>query len=458
MYIDKDLIKKYNKPGPRYTSYPPANHFTEEFTESDHVQMLKASNAQSPGKISLYIHIPFCPQICYFCGCNTRLMRGRRGLNQYLEALLQEIAMVAAVLDPTRRVSQIHWGGGTPNSLPLESIQMVMDKIREHFTLDEDPEIAMECSPAYLSLEDVIALSRMGFNRMSLGIQDMNVDLLRKLNRRPALYPYEDIYRTAKKAGFKGVNFDFVYGLPDQTLEDHLSSIQRAVDISPERIVTFSYAHVPWFKEHQKKLEVYHLPGADEKLNMLESSFNLLQQNGYVPIGMDHYAKPDDELSQALKNKTLHRNFQGYTTQEKTGQVYAFGATGISQLSAGYSQNVRSVDEYIRRIGQGHFPVFRGYRLNETEKIRRMVLNEIMCNHYLNFQQVADRMGVTSPEVKRLVEYRPEKLEEFVRDGLLTCDEEHVKVSSKGFFLIRNIAMSFDPMLTNRKDQYSKTI
>jgi oxygen-independent coproporphyrinogen-3 oxidase len=458
MYIDKDLIHKYNKPGPRYTSYPPANHFTEAFTEADHMQMLKASNHQSPGKISLYIHIPFCPQICYFCGCNTQLMKGRGRVNEYLEALNKEIAMVAGYLDSSRRVSQIHWGGGTPNSLPMDSIQKVMETIRQHFTLDEDPEIAMECSPAYLSLEDVIALSRMGFNRMSLGIQDMNADLLKKLNRRPALYPYEDIYRTARKAGFKGVNFDFVYGLPDQTLEDHISSIQRALDIRPERIVTFSYAHVPWFKEHQKKLEVYHIPGANEKLNMLESSFNLLRENGYVPIGMDHYAKPDDELSQALKNKTLHRNFQGYTTKEKTGQVYAFGATGISQLSDGYSQNVRSVDEYIDRIRQGHFPVFRGYLLNESEKIRRMVLNEIMCNHYLNFQQVADRMDVTPSEVKRQVNYQPAMLEEFVRDGLLTCDDNQIKVSNKGFFLIRNIAMSLDPMLTNQKDQYSKTI
>jgi len=458
MYIDKELIKKYNKPGPRYTSYPPANHFTEEFTETDYRQMLKASNSHSPGQISLYIHIPFCPQICHFCGCNTQLMRSRSELKDYIEALVHEISMVAGYLDPSRRVSQIHWGGGTPNSLPLETIRQVMEAIRQHFTMDEDPEIAMECSPAYLTPEDVIALSRMGFNRMSLGIQDMNTDLLKKLNRRPALYPYEDLYRTAKKAGFKGVNFDFVYGLPDQTLEDHLSSVKRAADISPERIVTFSYAHVPWFKEHQKKLEVYHLPDANEKLNMLESSFNLLQQYGYVPIGMDHYAKPDDELSRALKNKTLHRNFQGYTTREKTGQVYALGATGISQLSAGYSQNVRQVDEYIQRIGKGQFPVLRGYRLNESEKIRRMVLNEIMCNHSLSFQQVADRMGVTSSQVKQEVNYQPAKLEEFVSDGLLTCDEEQVKVTSRGFFLIRNIAMSFDPMLTNQKDQYSKTI
>jgi len=458
MYIDKELIKKYNKPGPRYTSYPPANHFTDTFTETDYVQMLKASNGQAPGQISLYIHIPFCPQVCHFCGCNTQLMTSRRKVNQYIEALMQEISMTASYMDPSRRVSQIHWGGGTPNSLPLETIREVMEGIRQHFTLDADPEIAMECSPAYLSLEDVVALARMGFNRMSLGIQDMNADLLKKLNRRPALYPYEDIYRTAKKAGFKGVNFDFVYGLPDQTLEDHLASIRRAAETSPERIVTFSYAHVPWFKEHQKKLEVYHLPDANEKLNMLESSFNLLQQHGYVPIGMDHYAKPDDELTRALKNKTLHRNFQGYTTRDKTGQVYAFGATGISQLSAGYSQNVRGVDEYIQRISQGRFPVLRGYRLNASEKIRRMVLNEIMCNHYLNFQQVAGQMGVTPAEVKRQVDYHPAKLKEFVRDGLLTCDEQQVEVTSKGFFLIRNIAMSFDPMLTNQKDQYSKTI
>ena len=458
MQIDKDLIKKYNQPGPRYTSYPPANHFREDFTTRDYELMLDESNHQPPGNISLYLHIPFCPQICYFCGCNTNLMRDSQEVKDYIEALKKEIVMVARYLDKSRKVTQIHWGGGTPNSLPLSRIREVMDLIYSTFHMDDHPEVAMECSPAYLNLNDIISLAQMGFNRMSLGIQDMNKRLLEKLNRRPARYPIEDVYRTAKKAGFEGVNFDFVYGLPDQTIDDHLSSIKQAIEISPERIVTFSYAHVPWFKEHQKKLEVYQLPDANEKLNMLESSFNMLTDGGYQPIGMDHYAKPDDELAVALRNKSLHRNFQGYATREKTGQVYAFGTTGISQLSAGYSQNTRLLNEYIQSIEKGSFPVFRGYKLNHDEKVRRTVLNEIMCNHYLDFAAVAQHFDISADHVKKLVDYQPEKLDGFVRDGLVECDRERVTVTSRGFFLIRNIAMSLDPMLSNRENQYSKTI
>jgi len=458
MYIDRVLIRKYNQAGPRYTSYPPANHFTESFTRNDYIGLLRASNHQEPQSISLYIHIPFCPQICYFCGCNTNLTGSGRQLRRYIDALKKEIRVVASHLDRSRPLTQIHWGGGTPNSLPFHYIREVMDQIYELFTLSEHPEIAMECSPAYLGLKDVVALARMGFNRMSLGIQDMNPDLLRKLNRRPQQYPLEDLYRTAKKSGFEGVNFDFVYGLPGQSLEDHLTSIDRALEIAPERIVTFSYAHVPWFKEHQKKLEVYHLPDASEKLTMLESAFQRITGQGYLPIGMDHYAQPNDELALALKNRTLHRNFQGYTTREKTGQVYAFGATGISQLSGGYSQNTRSLNTYINTLEKDELPVLRGYRLSQDEKIRRRVLNEIMCNHHLDFNDVAGAFGIEAERVKKIVEYDEGKLEAFARDGLVKYTGHKVEITPRGFFLIRNIAMKFDPLMSRPTKGYSKTI
>ena len=456
--IDRELIKKYNRPGPRYTSYPPANHFTDSFGRGDYARMLKDSNQQWPRQISLYIHIPFCPQICYFCGCNTNLMRSRQQVRRYIEALKKEIRMVAGHLDRSRVVSQIHWGGGTPNSLPMDEIEEVMGVVYDLFTLADDPEVAMECSPAYLELDDVVRLARMGFNRMSLGIQDINDRLLEKLHRRPARYPLEDLYRTAKKAGFRGVNFDFVYGLPGQSFDDHMASIRKALEIGPERIVTFSYAHVPWFKEHQKKLEVYHLPEADEKLTMLESAYHLITHSGYVAIGMDHYARPGDELARALDDKTLHRNFQGYVTREKTGQVYAFGATGISQLSEGYSQNTRSLDGYMEALEAGHLPVMRGYRVNTTEKIRRRVLNEIMCNHYLDFESVAGEFDTTATDVRQAVEYNPDSLAEFKEDGLVDYDNQRVRVTPKGFFLIRNIAMKFDPLMSNTTKGYSKTI
>jgi len=459
MQIDKELIRKYNKPGPRYTSYPPANYFTEEFTEADYIQMVRDSNNEWPSAISLYIHIPFCPQICFFCGCNTNLMPKKKEIERYIHNVKKEIDLVAENLDKSRLVTQIHWGGGTPNSLNLAYVEEVMNLIYEKFSISSNPEIAMECSPAYLELDHVIKLANMGFNRMSLGIQDINEDLLKRLNRRPARYPIKDIYRTAKKAGFEGVNFDFVYGLPSQTVEDHMESIKKAIEISPERIVTFSYAHVPWFKEHQKKLEDYNIPQADTKLKMLESSFQILTENGYEAIGMDHYAKPGDELSLALKNKTLHRNFQGYCTREKTGQVYAFGATGISQLSGGYSQNTRILKDYNQSLENNHLPVFRGYRLNREEKIRRKVLNEIMCNHYLNFDTIARDFKITRQQLKEVIDYNPGNLNEFVADDLLEYDDRELNVTARGFFLIRNIAMAFDPLMkSTQQNRYSKTI
>lgn len=459
MQIDTALIKKYNKPGPRYTSYPPANYFTEEFTRNDYIQMIRNSNDEWPSSISLYIHIPFCPQICYFCGCNTNPMPGKSEVKRYIDNVKREISFVAENLDNTRQVTQIHWGGGTPNSLNLDYVADIMNLIYEKFTVSPSPEIAMECSPAYLELNHIVRLANIGFNRMSLGIQDFNTDLLKRLNRKPAKYPIKDIYRTAKKSGFEGVNFDFVYGLPSQTLEDHIESIKNALEISPERIVTFSYAHVPWFKEHQKKLESYDIPQADTKLKMLESSFQLLTENGYEAIGMDHYAKPGDELSLALKNKTLHRNFQGYCTKEKTGQVYAFGATGISQLAGGYSQNTRKLHDYNQILENGQLPVFRGYKLNQNEKIRRKVLNEIMCNHYLDFDAVAVEFDITRPELKKVLEYNPKNLDDFAADGLLSYDGQVVNVTSRGFFLIRNIAMAFDPLMKSTpENRYSKTI
>lgn len=459
MQIDTNLIKKYNQAGPRYTSYPPANYFQESFTAEDYLQMIKESNSQWPSNISLYLHIPFCPHICHFCGCNTNPMPARKEIERYIANMKKEIRQVSQHLNPQRQVTQIHWGGGTPNALKLDYVEEVMELLDGHFTISANPEIAMECSPAYLELDHIARLARMGFNRMSLGIQDFNPLLLEKLNRKPSKYPLEDVYRIAKKSGFQGVNFDFIYGLPAQTLDDHLYSIRQAITTHPERIVTFSYAHVPWFKEHQKKLESYSLPKPDEKLKMLESSYQLLTQNSYKPIGMDHYAQPDDELYIALKNKTLSRNFQGYCTKEKTGQVYAFGATGISQLARGYSQNTREIEAYHHYLENGKLPVFRGYQLNRKETIRRKVLQEIMCNHYLNFDSISREFDIKPEALKHILNYHPDKLEEFAKDNLLHYNEHHVEVTPKGFFLIRNIAMAFDPLFRpDDEKRYSKTI
>ncbi|MFP3860291.1 MAG: oxygen-independent coproporphyrinogen III oxidase [Bacteroidales bacterium] len=457
--IDKGLIKRYNIAGPRYTSYPPANHFSEKYTEKDFVQLLDSSNSQNPSNISIYLHVPFCPQICHFCGCNTSLLKNRSDVEDYFQSLEKELHKVSSHLDKQRKISQIHWGGGTPNSISFRWIERIMDLIYSAFSVEPYAEIAMEVNPAYLELSDLIRLQKMGFNRISIGVQDFKAGLLRRLNRKPSKYPIEDLYRTARKSGFKSVNIDLIYGLPGQTKKEFFESVQRAITIAPERIVTFSYAHVPWFKGNQKQIENYHIPDADEKLDMLETSYKMLTGAGYIPIGMDHYAKPDDELAVALKNKELHRNFQGYCTRETTGQVYAFGATGISQLTDGYFQNVRDPEQYIRLLNEDKFPVFRGYVLNNKEKIIRTTINELMCNHEIDIDDIAERFGITKERWMQTLNFNEDKIIPFLRDELIIYNENKIQVTPKGFFLIRNIAMAFDPMLeNNRENRYSKTI
>ena len=456
--FDHRLIEKYNQPGPRYTSYPPANFFHEQFDGQQYLRLIEASNTDEPRNVSLYVHIPFCPQICHFCGCNTSLYKNEAEVEQYIKALLTEIKLVADEIDKRRVVTQIHWGGGTPNSISYKWINTVMTFFYKYFKVDTDAEIAMECNPAYLELTDLIELSKLGFNRLSLGVQDFDTGLLKQMNRIPPKFPVKDLIRTAKKAGIDSINIDLMYGLPGQSLEHHLKSVRKTIALNPDRIVTFSYAHVPWFKSNQKNLEGYAMPEPEQKLNMLESAYNLLSEGGYVPIGMDHYVKPDDELFIALKNKKLHRNFQGYASREQTGQVYAFGATAISQLQKAYAQNVRNIDQYIQNLNDGQLPVLRGYELNAEEQIIRKVITEIMCNHQINWEQLAEELLTSVAKVKESVCFDPQKFQPFINDKMVEMNEEQVTVTPRGYFLIRNIAMAFDPYLNQEEKKYSKTI
>ena len=452
------LLQKYNKPGPRYTSYPPATFFHDGVKADHYKNMLVKSNTQHPENISLYIHIPFCKQLCHFCGCNTTCYPNEGFIEEYIEALIKEIESVSELLDKSRPLTQIHWGGGTPNSIDLAHVERVMKVLLDKFQPTAKAEIAMECNPAYLEPEHIDQLAAMGFNRLSLGIQDFNEEVLKLVNRKPSKYPVEELISRMKANKMDGVNIDLIYGLPGQTSESFEKTIEKAIEISPDRLVTFSYAHVPWVKSAQKKLEALGLPSAEEKLAMFETAYNLLTQNGYEAIGMDHYAKPGDELSVALKNKKLHRNFQGYCTQETTGQVYGFGATSISQLQGGYYQNIKSHKKYIDSIEQTGFATEKGYELTREDEIRRTVINQIMCNGFLDFDALAEELNTSVPQLKTLTGYHPEKLKPFADDGLLQIDGNRIQLLQNGFLVVRNIAMEFDPLLSQRKGQYSKTV
>lgn len=455
----KQLLLKYNRPGPRYTSYPPANFFSAEFKNSNLTDILKESNSKGSENISIYLHIPFCSQRCHFCGCNTTLYQNDEIVSRYIDCLIKEIHSITEYLDvKNRKVTQVHWGGGTPNSIARKHITRVMDVISGIFSFSENAEIAIECNPAYLDESEIEFLRKTGFNRISIGIQDFNPKVLDTVNRLHSKLPHKELIQLIRNAGFAGVNYDFIYGLPGQTVESFNDSVMKAIELSPDRLVTFSYAHVPWAMAEQKNLEKIGLPSPEEKLSMFLSSLEIITKNGYEQIGLDHYAKPTDDLAKALLEKKLHRNFQGYCTKETTGQVYGFGCSSITQLWGGYSQNEKSLQKYMERIENDDLAVERGYVLSFNEQVCKEVINETMCNGVVNFNEIGSRFSITGNDVKKIVAYNESKLEEFVSDNLLSITTDGIHVSKNGMLIVRNIAMAFDPQLNTEGDKYSKTI
>ena len=458
MKLTTQFLEKYNKTGPRYTSYPPATSFKNEFNQDDYVRALIQSNSENPKNISIYIHIPFCPQLCFFCGCNTSAFESAAKIRRYIDCVLKEIDTVTGYLDKTRVVTQIHWGGGTPNSINFDYIEEIITKIKSVFKLSENCEIAIECSPAYLEMEDIDRLSEIGFNRMSLGIQDFSNEVLKAINRRPSKHPLEQVVQRIILNKFKGFNFDLVYGLPLQTIESFKINIEKAIELSPDRIVTFSYAHVPWVNARQNNIDESTMPSPEDKLNMLLMAYEMLTQHGYEAIGMDHFAKPADDLAIAKHKRTIHRNFQGYCTRETTGQVYAFGSSSITQLWGSYAQNIKNLDQYMEAIETTGLATERGYDMSVDETVIREVINEIMCNGHLDFEELAERLKMTSNDIKRITAYDPSRLVTFEKDGLLKATGDVIQVCVDGMFVVRNIAMLFDPFLNTQSSHFSKTV
>lgn len=444
--------------GPRYTSYPPAPFFSTDYGNQQLIENIVQSNSENPQNISVYIHIPFCPQLCHFCGCTTYTGAKSSAIDDYIDALVKEIEFSAEKIDKTRLLTQVHWGGGTPNAIAYKHIERVTNVIKKHFNFSPNYEMAMECSPANLSLENIEQLASYGFNRISLGVQDTKQDVLDAINRKGSKLPIKDLIEKMRACDFKSINIDLVYGLPLQTVESFSKTIEEIVALNPDRIVTFSYAHVPKVMERQKVLEDIGLPLPDKKIQMYQNAYNIITDAGYRAIGMDHFAKPDDEIALALDLHKLHRNFQGYCTRETTGQVYGFGASSISQLHSSYSQNFKVISKYIDSINEHSLAVEKGYRLSKDEQIVREIINEIMCNYYLDFDLLAKNFGVTVEYIQKLTNYTPEKFSEFIKDELLTIDGNTISIHLMGRMVIRNIAMEFDPQLDGTKSQFSQTV
>lgn len=455
--LNSNLLEKYNVPVPRYTSYPPANMFTKDFIEKDYISLVSGSNRNGSGNIAFYIHIPFCKTICHYCGCNSCPLGSGLQVEPYMEALMKEIEIVSRLLDRKRKVTQLHYGGGTPNSIDIKYIKMINRFLFSEFDFSDDAEIAIECNPAHLDYEYLGGLTENGFNRFSLGIQDFNEEVLKISNRKPSAISVDLLLDFLRKKG-AGVNFDFIYGLPGQTTESFSDTIRKAIKIRPDRLVTFSYAHVPWLKKHQVVLEKSGLPSPEEKMNIFLEAYHHLTEGGYNHVGLDHFVLDNDDLYKALKTSQLHRNFQGYCTRRTTGQVYAFGVTGISQLDSGYSQNVKDVNDYISIIKNGRLPVERGYITNDEDRLIREVINEIMCNRRLSFREVAEKNITGEAELKGLLGFNEKTAQELSDDGLISLINGDIEVTGMGSLFIRNIAAVFDIRHKPGSQTYSRTV
>ncbi len=458
MKFEIELFEKYNIPTPRYTSYPPANYFIDKNNDLEIGEIIKKSNADNPKNISLYIHIPFCGQLCLYCGCNTHITQNKEMMKDYVNTLLKEIDLLANHLDKNRKVSQIHWGGGTPNYLPIEEIQKIMQALNKHFSFISKPEIAMECHPAHLTRTYTDELVKLGFNRLSFGIQDFSDKVLETVNREKPIMPIEEIVKHIQSHKNLSLNLDFIYGLPYQSLDTYEKTMQKALTLKPDRLAVFSYAHVPWIKKQQKSLEKYGLPTAKEKIELFETAYNLLADNNYTIIGLDHFAKPTDELSIALKNKRLHRNFQGYCTLETTGQVYALGVSGISQMENAYVQNTKDLNRYTNMVNSGHFPVEKYYIVNEDEKLIRNIIENIMCNMEVSIEEIAGRYHKTIDEIYQITQVDIEALKQYEKEGFLNFKNDLLKLTPKGQFFMRIIASAFDPNMKKNKKSFSKAL
>ncbi|MFB6319441.1 oxygen-independent coproporphyrinogen III oxidase [Saccharicrinis sp. FJH54] len=454
-----ELIEKYNAPVPRYTSYPPANFFNDAVGETEYVKMIEQSDADKSNLIAFYIHVPFCKKICFYCGCNACTIRNDDAVDDYFTTLHKEIDNIIARLDKNRKISQIHFGGGTPNAVDVSYLTAITGKLLRQFQTIEKPEIAIECNPAYLDNSYIQKLVAAGFNRFSLGIQDFDTEVLKTVNRQPSAVPVEDLvtYIKSLSPGIS-VNLDFIYGLPGQTVESFTETIRKAAAIRPDRLVTFSYAHVPWMKKHQQILEKKGLPGPGEKMDMFLGSRDILLEAGYKAIGLDHYVLPEDELNTALENNMLHRNFQGYCTKRTTGQVYAFGVSAISQLENGYTQNVKEIKQYKELIENGKLPVEKGYELTDNEAIVRDVITQVMCNDAFDMNAFSAQHGISPDQFLEITGFKEERLSEMISDGLIQYGDHRLQVNESGKLFIRNLAVLFDPAYKSKPMQYSKTV
>lgn len=458
--FDHQLIERYDLAGPRYTSYPTAVQFTEDFGIEDYRRQVELSNQPNRNKLarplSLYFHLPFCDTICFYCACNKIVTKNRKRAQPYLDSLYHEMALQAELFDTTRKVDQLHWGGGTPTFINHAQMRALMQKTRELFNLhgDDKGEYSIEIDPREANAETISLLRELGFNRISLGVQDVDADVQKAVNRIQSVAETAEVINAARDTGFHSVSVDLIYGLPLQTEAGFTKTLQTILELNPDRLSVFNYAHLPDIFKTQKQIKADQLPAPKTKLAILENCINTLTDAGYDYIGMDHFAKPDDELAMAQASGTLYRNFQGYSTHANC-DLLGLGVTSIGMVNDSYSQNLRGMDDYTQSLANNQLPVFRGITLNDDDKCRRRVITELICNFQLNKKAIEAEYQINFDDYFQAA---LQQLSPMQDDSLVELDQGHITVTPKGSLFIRNICMAFDHYLKQSSNRFSRVL
>lgn len=456
--VSHAILEKYNQPGPRYTSYPTAPEWDESFGNAEFIYAIEESNAApAPPPLSLYFHIPFCESLCLYCGCNVVIKKDHAVAAPYLDHLKREVEQLAGHVRPDRKVEQLHWGGGTPTYLSPEQIDELFAFVGSRFRFSETAEIGIEIDPRVTTEEHCHVLRRVGFNRLSMGIQDFDPLVQKTVHREQSFEDTEALFALCRALGFESINVDLIYGLPHQTVESFSDTIDKIVALNPDRIAVFSYAHVPWMKKQQGSFARF-LPSGGEKFQIVCMAIRRLTEAGYRYIGLDHFARPEDELCRAQDERTLHRNFQGYTT--KAGcDLFGMGVSAISGLESVYAQSFRELPRYYEAVAAGRLPTMRGMRVTNDDQLRRSVINRVLCHCVVIKSEIEREFGIAFDEHFAT---ELEQLREFESDNLVRLLSDRLEVTALGRIFIRNVAMVFDAYLSSRqqtaKSMFSKTL
>jgi oxygen-independent coproporphyrinogen III oxidase len=456
-HVDPALLLRLSRPGPRYTSYPTAPEWSTAVGAVDLARHLDLADAQGDAPLSLYFHIPFCRAMCTYCGCNVVVARRQDRADLYLDHLIRELDVVCGHLPRRRRVAQLHLGGGTPTFLDERQLLRLWRAITDRFQIERDAEVALEIDPVVTTTEQLALLRGFGFNRVSMGVQDFTLEVQEYVGRVQSVEQTRRLYDYARLLGYRGINFDLIYGLPKQRLETFGRTLDHVLQMGPDRVAVFSYAHVPWMRPHQRRFDEALIPQPVDKFALFALAHRRFLEAGYVQIGMDHFARPDDELAQARLSRRLHRNFQGYTVLPGV-DIVAVGITAISDVQGCYAQSVRTLPRYYRTVSEGALPAERGWILTAEDKLRRHVINQIMCNFYVDLAQAATMHGV---DARQAFAWELERLREPEENGLLRRDALVLELTPLGQVLVRNVAMIFDPYLRKAEERgptFSKTI